>query len=486
MQAKKCYRNLLISAVLYLLIALFLPAGNGLTELGVYAIATFVAIVYLWVANEQIWASILVFPLAIIAGLNTAAGIIPANFGNVNVVFVVTCALLGDALLKTGVLTNISHWMVTRKFLEGHPRIFIAAFIGSAMFFTFFISSVPIVVMYLSWLAAICDEIGYEKKSPFGISIALGIMVIGIVAEVSTPFSHPQVLILFNLIQAAGFTVSMAAYTFWGILFNLCIYAIILLVINVVIKDDFKEFNKYSAKLAEERATHQPMTKQGKIVLTAFVLTVIFWLGGDLFKPFSPEFAAMVSGWGTCVPCMVAIVLLNIIHIDDKPIYDIKSGLPSVPWGACLFLAGMMALSGVLTAENTGVSVWLGTMLAPIAQTLPPAVLLGIAILITIIATQAVTNFITLMVIWQILVPIMVSLNAAGGTFNIPAFGIALLLTANVAFLLPSSCSTAPLFFGSGHLDDKKMFYKLGIPIFILAALFCIFIFLPLTQAFAC
>ena len=59
------------------------------------------------------------------------------------------------------------------------------------------------------------------------------------------------------------------------------------------------------------------------------------------------------------------------------------------------------------------------------------------------------------------------ALNAAGGNYNLAAWGVVLCLVANVAFMFPSASVVAPPNFTSGYLTNGDAI-KYGLPVVVI------------------
>lgn len=116
-----------IAIILDILISVLIPAGNGLTDIGVRAIGAAVATVYLWTFVATDWTSILSVLLFAVAGVMPFGKLLTT--GAVPVLLIIVMSAVTIPLSRTGFISRVINWAVTRKFLKGRPWLFFAFYI---------------------------------------------------------------------------------------------------------------------------------------------------------------------------------------------------------------------------------------------------------------------------------------------------------------------------------------------------------------------
>lgn len=118
-----------IAIILDLLISVLIPAGNGLTDIGVRAIGAAVATVYLWTFVATDWTSILSVLLFAVAGVMPFGKLLTT--GAVPVLLIIVMSAVTIPLSRTGFISRVINWAVTRKFLKGRPWLFFAFYFAA-------------------------------------------------------------------------------------------------------------------------------------------------------------------------------------------------------------------------------------------------------------------------------------------------------------------------------------------------------------------
>ena len=483
MGVKKIYVHTSIAVLIFAAIMIFLPVRNGLTDLGVPAIAIFTSTIYLWLTVEQVWPSLLAMGLIAMFGIVSPADIFSSGFGNESAIFIVICTLFAESLRKTGVIENLAYALLSSKIYKGKPYAFIALYLGSALMLGFFLPQFPLLMIYVNFANEIAEQLGYKKSHRFTATLILGLAILLTLAGAATPFSHSRVLIMMNWIAELGYSVTALSYSLVGITYSICIYVIVMLCFILFNKkEDFSDFNRYYEIAKNKPKQHISFSLEGKISLVAFVIALICWTGGDIFSGIEPQVASFMSKIGMTIPCMILMALLNLIHIKRKPVFSCKESLRNAPWEAYIFTAGMLVVSGLVSNPDTGISAWLFTTLRPLIEGVDARVIVAISIVLAILITQIATNIITANVIWLIASPLLLSMNVVNGNNNLVVFGILVILVSNISWMSPSASIGMPLMFSAGYFDDKQYFFKNSITILIAILLFSLFIFYPLAS----
>jgi len=211
------YKHVIIAAILFIVIRLFLKEGNGLTDKGVTVIALFASTIWLWVFVGVDWPSLLAPAVMIMTGVLTQTDMLAVSFGNFCFAFVLVTMLINAVLVETGVIQYIANWFITRDICKGRPWVFVSFFLFSCFFVELFLDCVPITLIYLTMIDGICKELGYEKGSRFGQALVVAVLWLVVVAYASTPISHPIAVIMLDLLAGVGYPVSFAKYMAIGL-----------------------------------------------------------------------------------------------------------------------------------------------------------------------------------------------------------------------------------------------------------------------------
>jgi len=476
-QTKKKYVHILIALLLFIGISALLPEGNGLTDKGVKAVALFIGTIWLWIFVGVDWPSLLA-PAAIVAlGILPQSTILAISFGNMCFAYVLATMVFNVALEDTGIIEHVATWFISRPFCKGRPWAFLAMFFCSIVFLEIFLDCVPVTLFYVAMVDKICQVLGYEKGSKFGKALMYAVLVLVIIPYGATPISHPGAVLIMGFLENIGYPITAGQFMALGVPFSFLSAGVALLVVKLFVKPDFSNFDNYDP--TKFQGTLKPIDIKGKITVVLFALVVLCWLAPDIFRGWAPGLAAYGSKLSFVAPPILGVTLLSIIHINDKPIIDVKKDLYRIPIPTLIFIVGVQSFANTLTNEATGVSVWLGNLFTPFAQSVPSNLVIIITFAMTIALTQVLSNIVVINLFWAAFSPVIMGMMLSGANYNVAAWGVVLCLVANVAFMFPSASVCSPMCFTSGYLpvEDGP---KLGAPMVVILFLVATFVLYPL------
>ncbi len=473
-ETKKKYMHICIAIAIFAVIALVLKPGNGLTDKGVLTVALFGATIWCWIFVGVDWPSLLVPGALVAMGVMPQTQMLAISFGNMCFAYVLATMLLNVALEDTGVIEKVATWFISRKICKGHPWIFLTLFFFSIVTLELFIDCVPITLIYLVMCDRICQMLGYEKGSKFGKTLVYAVLVLVIIPYGATPISHPGAVLMMGFLQSIDMPITAGQYMAVGVPFSYLAMVVVLLIVKFLIRPDFSKFDAYDPD--EMAKDVKPLDAKGKLSVAVFLLVVLCWLSPDLFRNIAPGIAKFGSQLSFVAPPIIGVALLSIIHFDDKPVINVAKDLYRIPLPTLIFIVGIQAFANTLTNEATGVSVWLGNIFAPFASTIPASAVIWITLLMTVVMTQFLSNIVVLNLIWAAFMPVFMALNASGGNYNIAAWGVVMVLIANVAYMFPSASVCSPMCFTSGYLpvsDGAKYGLPSVVILYLVGAILC-------------
>lgn len=477
---KNGYLHIIVAFAIFALIKLFLPAMNGLTDIGVSAIAIFAATIYLWVFVSTVWPSLLAFALIVMFGVSTPNQLAAVTFGHWSFGFMLAAMLLNAALIETGVVNYISNWFISRKICKGRPWVFITMFLFSEFLVALFLDCVPVTLVYMTMIDSVCQELGYKKGDKFGRLLTVATLWLVVIGYTSTPISHSIAVVMLGQLSSAGAPISMLDFCKIGVPFGFLFFIATILVLRLICKPDFTNFQKYDpeAKAAEMGR----LSTEAKISVGVFGVVLAMWLLPDALSGIFPAVSAYFSKIGTTVAPLLGIGALSIIRVKGKPIFDVNKGLTKISWPTLIFVVGIQVFCNSITGEATGINAFLGNVFTPIASSVSPAIFIAILLLVSIVLTQFLSNMMVQSLFFAAFVPVIQATNAAGATsISIAALGMILTMAVNVSFMFPSSYICAPICYGSGYLEIKHGL-KMGVPMAVIGFILLYFIFWPLAN----
>lgn len=322
----------------------------------------------------------------------------------------------------------------------------------------------------------ICDEIGYKKGDPFYTALIIGIFWISNITNAATPICHAVPLIMIGTAAASGITISYTQWMTLGLPFALVMYLLLLLVICVIWKPEASKYKNYDLDAARKRKI--PLDRRGVISVVIFILVVLAWIVPEVFSSLLPAgMTAALKAWGNTVPAIIAVCLLCVIRVEGKPISKFSEIATAAPMTLLIFIGAVVVLGSAVSSADTGISLALSNVLAPMTSALSPAVMVGIGVLLCLIMTNFVSNVVSMLLFFGLVIPVI-----TGAGVSLVGVSVIICLVANFASLVPSAAVTAPLFFGPQHITVQNTL-KWNLLMILLTFLVCMALLYPLGNA---
>lgn len=313
-------------------------------------------------------------------GKNYYADVYAGSMGNFIIITVISCMALSAVLSQTGVITKIANWFITRKSCEGHPYTFLAMFILSFFVIGTFMEATAVTIMYINLASEICKKLGYKKGDKFYTVMMCSIYWGNAVVSAGSPISHVLPLLLIAAAAPAlGVTISFGQWLMVGIPFEIVSYIVIMLIIRFIWKLETEKFSAYDVEAMKQ--VNPPLSREGKITTVIFILVVAAWLFPQFGSSFAPGVTGYLNQIGACVPPILALALVCIIHVDGKPIARFPELVITIPMGLLIFTATVTVLGAAVNLDTCGISTWLYNLLSPILEGLPTLVIMAILVL---------------------------------------------------------------------------------------------------------
>lgn len=202
------------------------------------------------------------------------------------------------------------------------------------------------------------------------------------------------------------------------------------------------------------------MSKAEKIAAFMFVGIILYWLIPSFIQNSLPTvYSFMNSQLSFIAPFIIALILMCLIHIDGKPMMDVKQEFKNVPWGPMFMIAIAMFLGSVIQNKEAGLVDTLSAAAAPLFSGMSPVLFVGIISLLCIILTQFTSNTLCLMLAGSVALALMGG-GAITGVHG-GAMSLALGISASCGFATAPGSAPAAILAGQGWIDSKRQM-KMG------------------------
>ncbi len=435
--------HVIIAIIIGIVIKLILPAGNGLTKLGVWSVVILVPTLYLWLTVSTGWPTLASMCALIMAGVMTYAAMWQGVLAASACMIIITCIPLNVALQQTGVVKFIVSWFISRKIVEGKPYMFMTMFLLAALIIGFFFQSLTLAVIFCTLAEQVCADLGYKKSDPFYKVLILGILWVSVIVNGATPIAHTVPVILMTLLETN--THLVITYGQWmtiGIPAGFILLAVYLICAKFFWKVDTSLYQNYDVKKANEE--REPLSKTGKFTLTIFILVVLAWLFPDVFVKIAPAAAKYVKTIGVATPAVFGIALLCLIKFDGQPAANFNKLVAAIPLPT-VFFTGFVTVFGSITGlASTGIQTWLQKSFAPVTAGLSPLVMIVLCIAGVYIVTSFISNTVSITIFYSISVAIMLGMG-----INVLPYVVLMGIAGNLGALAPSASPNAGYFYGN-------------------------------------
>jgi sodium-dependent dicarboxylate transporter 2/3/5 len=438
-------RKMLTAVVIYVLFQFILPAPAPITKSGMGVAGIFIATLYLWITAGIGWTSILCVGMMGTTGVCSASDLFAKTWGNSMVPFVVACFLLNIAMAETGFTRRFAMWFITRKICKGKPwRIMFMLFLSCVLIGLVSTSS-PIVILYMAIAEEMFLMTGYQKGDELPKATMISIFWMAQGAMFMTPISHVLIPAIFGYMgKDFGVDVTYAQFSSIFMLCGLIWFAVFWLIFRFLMKPDVEKMANLDIDAL--RASVPKISPQEIIAAVVYGIVIIVWLCPDLFSAIGlTVLGKYMKSLGTAVPAMVAVGVLAMIRVDNKPVLDVPKACKSVAWGSVFMMAAVMGTAYLFGLKTCGVTSWLGQTFGPAMSHMSPPVFVIFATAWIVIMTNLMSNTLTSSM-YAVLVPIAMTVSGV----NPIAIALVIASACNAAFATPSSCPAASLASGAG------------------------------------
>lgn len=434
----------------------FLPPLPGVTDLGMNVLGIFVGMIYLLCAVDIVWPSMLTVIALGLSGYCSVADSIAAGFGSDIVWMMLILLVLAEGMASSGLGEVIARWIITREYLNGHPMLFTFIYIVAFGICAPLVTSNVTVVLSWTIFYYIADYAGYKKGERYSTMLILASFLTSIMYEGLFSFQSWLLALSMTFQDMTGVAFNHVLYFALGFVVLTLMAALIVVAMKYIFKCDFEKLKTMDvSSLKSGERSH--LTKQNKGYLLCFALIVFYIIGTALF----PEDNAIriflnnvtQGGWFTIVFCLAMIV-----RLDGRPLLDfpkvVKEG---ANWNILMMCAAVIPAARAVTSDGTGISELLTSAIAPILSAMSPVLFIAVVIVVMLILTNLGSNMATALVMLTIVIPITEQLS-----INSMVVAMAIVLTANMGFILPGSSGMAAYIYSNEWLTTKDI-YKYGL-----------------------
>ncbi len=413
--------------------------ANGQAALGILLFA-----LILWMTEAipfHITGLLGIFLLAVFR-VDSFASIVSVGFGNHIFVFFVGVLVLSSFITRSGLGNRISVYLLSKT--GNSTAMIVLGFLLVGMVLSMWITNTAVAAMLMPLGVAILREEGVvPMESKFGkalmIACAWGPIIGGIMAPSG---AGPNPLAIGFLKEMAGLDLTFVGWMTYGVPAGLLILFPTWGVLMLFFKPEMRRLTKTKEELTAEYDALPPMSREEKVTLVIFLLTVFLWLTTPLYERML----------GISIPISMPVLLTaalfffpGIGRISWKHVEE------EISWSSILLIVSGISLGMML--YQTGAAEWLAVLfLGGLGPLHPFLQVLLVVLIVSFIKIFLSSNTVTA----TIIIPIMITLSVALGidtlSITVPAA-----LTTSMAFILVTSTPTNVIPYTAGYFSIRDM-----------------------------
>ncbi len=453
--------------VIYCLIAALgwiIPPFAPITAEGMHLIGVFLAAIYGWTVTSDVWPSMMTILLIPFTGMADLATTISYAWGNDTVLFMVLLFVLVAFLEESGSTSYIAAFLLTRKFLNGHPwrlifMIFVVAWVLSS-----FCNNMAGMLITWGFIYKICAVLGYKPFDKFATLLVFGVAVMGALSLSALPWHGNALVILNSYMASTGAVINYAHYLAYSIPFGFFSILGYMALCKFVFKMDVRKLQNLDANVFN--AEDLLLTPARKMALGALAILIVIILIPNLLPVGNP--VRMLSDkLGLSLKAVIVFVVLSLIRVNNEQVFKFgRLAARGIPWNMVVMIMAIFCFVNLLGNPAAGISAFLGKVFTPMFG--------GVSTIVFFLLILAVTVFITNFMVNMVVAVIMIAATLPiAATLGIEPTQVVYLITiaCTIAFMLPPASAASCVLFANTEWVRAKDVYKYGFPTIIMMSL---------------
>jgi sodium-dependent dicarboxylate transporter 2/3/5 len=359
--------------------------------------------------------------------------------------------MLAAAIERWGLHARIA--LTVTGVVGARPTALVAGFVLAAGLLSLWISNTATALMLTPIAVAVARAMtdNGHRDPRLGAALVLGVAYAASIGGMGTPVGSPTNVIAMAFLNERGVDLSFAQWMMLGIPVVAILLPLLWFVVTrglvAATPDDVARGRDV---LRRAREALGPASSAEKRVLVVFVAVASAWVLRELVLVKIPGLERL-SDMGIAVAGALLLFLLPSGDSERPRLLDWSSA-ERIPWGIVVLFGGGLSIAAAM--DSTGLSQWLGLAMQGL-QAYEPLIILVFLLLITLIATEMMSNVATL----TAMLPIVAALAVALG-INPLLLVFPVTLTASLGFMLPIATAPNAIAFATGLPSLRTMLWK--------------------------
>ncbi len=446
------------------------PAPAPLTPLGVEVLGIFLGMLYGWlIVGDVIWPSVAGLVFLGLSDYTTVTGAFASGFGNNTVLLMLFFFLFTNIINSAGIIEYIAQWIATRKFAYGKPWMLSLLLMIAAIVSFFMVSATAACLVMIPLIKSIALLYGFKPGDKWPMLMMGGLVYVGSTSYLILPYKSLPLIVFAGYEATTGQTIAYAPYMFVIFVSTVVALALFLFSCKFIFRPDV-------SKISDCRITfdkNAQLTSYQKFVMGFFVVVLLLLMIPNIV-PKTIFFSALLGKIGNTGILAIAVVFYLACQFKDGITVN-QLFAKNISWTIIFLLAAAMAISGAFTAEATGISPWMSSVVTPIVAGKSPFVFIVLVSVICCVLTNLANN----QAVCAIFTPIILTIGMAFGA-NLPTLVACMMASCNVGMITPPASATGALLHGDKEWVPGKSAYTYGLVYSAFNLFNAIFIIYPL------
>jgi sodium-dependent dicarboxylate transporter 2/3/5 len=358
--------------------------------------------------------------------------------------------MLAAAIERWGLHARIA--LTVAGAVGARPAALVAGFILAAGLLSLWISNTATALMLTPIAVAVAGAMADNghKDPRLGAALVLGVAYAASIGGMGTPVGSPTNVIAMAFLNERGVDLSFVQWMMLGVpVVSILLPVLWFIVSRGLVAATPDDVARGRGVLRRAREALGPASPAERRVLAVFVVVACAWILRELVLVRIPGLERL-SDMGIAIAGALALFLLPSGDPKRPRLLDWSSA-ERIPWGIVILFGGGLSIAAAM--DSTGLSEWLGLAMQGL-QGYEPLIILVVLLLITLIATEMMSNVATL----TAMLPIVAALAVALG-INPLLLVFPVTLTASLGFMLPIATAPNAIAFATGLPSLRTMLW---------------------------
>jgi sodium-dependent dicarboxylate transporter 2/3/5 len=440
--------GLVLGPALALILALIGPP-EGLSGEAWVTVCLLTLMIVWWVTEAIPISATALLPLAVLPLFGVATPAEAAGpYADPILFLFIAGFMIGAAIERWNLHARIALNIATRT--GPRPAALIGGFVLAAGLMSMWISNTATALMLTPIAVGVVKavEVQGEPDPVLAAGLVLAVAYAASIGGMGTPVGSPTNLIAMAYLNERGIELSFAKWMMLGVpVVALLLPACWFLLTRGLRTSTAEDAERGRAVLRAAKDELGPMSRAEQRVLAVFLLVAAAWMLRDLLTRIPA--LERLSDMGIAVMGAIALFLIPSGADKARPRLLDWTAAERIPWGIVILFGGGLSVAGAM--EATGLSDWLAEAMGGLG-TLDGLLIIAALLLVTLIATEAMSNVATL----TAMLPIVGAFAVALGT-NPLLLVFPVSIAASLGFMLPIATGPNAIGYATGRAPLRRM-----------------------------